>query len=199
LTSPRQQITLHDMITTATLPVLTTDRLLLRGLESHDIDAIFHIFADPQTVRYWSAPPMQQMDEAHAYLARVQAAFAQRSAFRWGIVRRADEQLIGSCVLFHIDEQSQRAEVGYILGREAWGLGFAQEALTALIDFAFATLPLRRLEAEIDTRNAASIRLAERLGFVQEGLLRERWLVAGETSDSYVLGLLKREWQAHTL
>jgi ribosomal-protein-alanine N-acetyltransferase len=57
-------------------------------------------------------------------------------------------------------------------------------------------MDLRRLEADTDPRNAPSIRALERLGFVREGLLRERWVVAGEVSDSALLGLLRRDWDA---
>jgi RimJ/RimL family protein N-acetyltransferase len=69
------------------------------------------------------------------------------------------------------------------------------EALTALVDFAFGTLAMRRLEADVDPRNAGSLHALERLGFRREGLLRERWKVNGELQDSVVLGLLSHEWR----
>jgi RimJ/RimL family protein N-acetyltransferase len=69
------------------------------------------------------------------------------------------------------------------------------EALCAVVDYAFGPLGLRRLEADIDPRNDASIRAVERLGFVREGLLRERWVVAEEISDTVFMGLLARDWQ----
>ena len=70
------------------------------------------------------------------------------------------------------------------------------EALAALIDHAFGVLKLRRLEADVDPNNAGSLRILDRMGFRREGLLRERWNVAGEIQDSVVLGLLAREWRA---
>jgi RimJ/RimL family protein N-acetyltransferase len=69
-----------------------------------------------------------------------------------------------------------------------------REALGALLDWAFADLGLRRIEADVDPRNAASIRTLEHLGFVREGYLRERWNVAGEVQDALFYGLLAREW-----
>jgi len=87
-----------------------------------------------------------------------------------------------------------RAEIGYILGRAHWSRGYVSEALPALIDHGFETLGLNRLEADIDPRNAASARVLMRLGFVQEGLLRERWVVRGEPSDSALYGLLLEDW-----
>ena len=68
------------------------------------------------------------------------------------------------------------------------------EALATLLDFAFGTLKLRRLEADVDPRNENSLRILGRLGFRREGLLRERWNVNGEIQDSVFLGLLACEW-----
>jgi RimJ/RimL family protein N-acetyltransferase len=81
------------------------------------------------------------------------------------------------------------------MGSAYWGKGYMNEALTALIVHAFDVMELRRLEADVDPRNTASIRTLERLGFQREGFLRERWHVEGELQDAYFYGLLKREWQ----
>ncbi|MGH8430561.1 MAG: GNAT family N-acetyltransferase, partial [Solimonas sp.] len=63
-----------------------------------------------------------------------------------------------------------------------------------LFDFAFGTPNLRRLEADVDPRNANSLRILGKLGFRREGLLRERWNVGGEIQDTVFLGLLARDW-----
>lgn len=110
-----------------------------------------------------------------------------------GIELKCARRVIGTCTLFNFHEQSRRAEVGYILHREFWGNGYMTEALSYLIDYAFAKLGLNRLEADIDPRNAASARLLERLGFVREGLLRQRWIVGDEVSDTGFYGLLANE------
>ena len=67
----------------------------------------------------------------------------------------------------------------------------------AVIGYAFDArgLDLGRIEADLDPHNQASARLLERLGFAREGLLRERWTVAGVTTDSLIMGLLRREWR----
>lgn len=70
------------------------------------------------------------------------------------------------------------------------------EALRALVDYGFGPLDLNRIEADIDPRNEASARSLERLGFVREGLLRQRWIVDGVVSDSALYGLLTQDWAA---
>jgi [ribosomal protein S5]-alanine N-acetyltransferase len=102
-------------------------------------------------------------------------------------------ELIGTVSLFALDLGNRRAEIGYALHRSAWGHGYAAEAVTGVVDHAFGELGLNRLEADIDPRNEASARLLDRLGFRREGLLRERWIVAGEVSDSALYGLLRSD------
>ena len=88
-----------------------------------------------------------------------------------------------------------RSEVGYALGRSYWGNGYMHEAMHALVDHAFRAMKMHRLEADIDPRNEASAKSLARLGFTREGLLRERWIVGGEISDSALYGLLASEWR----
>jgi RimJ/RimL family protein N-acetyltransferase len=68
------------------------------------------------------------------------------------------------------------------------------EALKGVVDYAFNVLDLNRIEADIDPRNGSSARSLQRLGFTQEGLLRERWIVGLEVSDSAIYGLLRHDW-----
>jgi RimJ/RimL family protein N-acetyltransferase len=68
------------------------------------------------------------------------------------------------------------------------------EALMAVLKYAFEVLELHRIEADVDPRNTESIKTVERLGFQREGYLRERWQVNGEIQDAYFYGLLKQEW-----
>jgi RimJ/RimL family protein N-acetyltransferase len=85
--------------------------------------------------------------------------------------------------------------MGYCLDDSAWGHGYATESGRALLQWAFDSLELNRVQAETDTRNAASARVLEKLGFVREGTLREDCVVNGEVSDSWVYGLIRRQWQ----
>ena len=176
-------------------PVLTTDRLLLRETAQHDVEAVFAMESDPVAMRYWSKPPMQSILEAWESVASAMSHFQSHTALRWSITRPADDRMLGHLSLFNFSEQSGRADIGYGLAREHWGRGLMNEALTAVVDYAFGPLGLRRLEADVDPRNAASLRALERLGFAREGLLRERWQVGDEISDTVFFGLLAREWR----
>jgi RimJ/RimL family protein N-acetyltransferase len=177
-------------------PVLTTARLVLREVADRDVEPVFEMESDPVAMRYWSRPPMRDLSEAREAVEHVKGYFAAREALRWSVCDAKEDRMLGHISLFDFSEQNRRAEIGYGLAHRHWGQGFMNEALTAVVDYAFGPLGLRRLEADTDPRNLASLRTLERLGFTREGLLRERWQVGDEISDSVLWGLLAHEWQA---
>ena len=177
------------------LPKTEGHTVHLRPLTPADAESIYAIFSDPQVMRYWSTPPLPDMAAAESLLTEIINDVAQGRMMKWGIARTEDDFVIGTATLFHIDLDNGRAELGYALAREHWGRGVMSEALQSLLEYAFEVLLLRRLEADVDPRNSASIRTLERLGFQREGFLRERWHVAGEIQDALFYGLLKREWK----
>jgi RimJ/RimL family protein N-acetyltransferase len=178
------------------LPVLTGERVRLRALREDDADiaAFFEIFSDPEVMRYWSAVPMTSAEQARARIERSNKYLGEGVGLAWGIAKLADDRVIGSVNFFEFHAQNRSCEVGYVLGREHWGKGLASEALTLGIGYVFEVMQLLRIEADIDPRNAPSERILIRQGFQVEGLLRERWIVGEEISDTRILGLLRREW-----
>lgn len=176
--------------------LLYTERLLLRPLRADDAAALFGIFSDPQVTRYLSRPAWPAITVAQERIARDIAAMSAGDYVCFGMERRSDGRLLGECSLFNLNQQCRRAEVGYTMAFDAWGQGCMNEALRCLLDFGFSQLALNRVEADIDPRNLASAKSLERLGFVKEGHLRQRWIVAGEVSDSGLYGLLASDWEA---
>ena len=176
------------------LPTIETERLALRWLTPADGPALHAIFGDRDVCRYWSRPALADRAEAAALQQEIEESFGRRSLFQWGVAERATGHVVGTCTLASLSQQHLRAEVGYALGRDAWGRGYMAEALPALINFAFGTLGLHRLEADVDPRNAPSVRLLERAGFAREGYLRERYHMLGEVQDAVLYGLLAPDW-----
>jgi len=177
------------------LPRLESDRTVLRPLDERDLEALWEIFSDPEVTRYWSEPAWTDPAQAEDYLAEIRDHFDDRTLFQWGVARRADDRVVGTATLFEIDPVHRRGEIGFALARPAWGEGLMSATLRTLFDFAFGRLGLHRLEADVDPRNEPCLVLLERLGFRREGLLRERYHVAGEVQDSVMLGLLAPEWR----
>lgn len=176
------------------LPLITAPRLVLRWISKDDIDNLYEIFSDPHVMRYWSTVPLPNREAAAELQREIAEGNESDTMFKWGLALRDSDTLIGTTTLFNLNLDNGRAELGYALGRAYWGKGYMHEALNALISHSFEVMELRRLEADVDPRNAASIRTLERLGFQREGFLRERWHVNGEIQDAFFYGLLRREW-----
>ncbi|MFL6591469.1 MAG: GNAT family N-acetyltransferase [Luteimonas sp.] len=175
-------------------PRLQGKRVCLRPPTADDADALFALFADPAVMRYWSRPPMTTRAEAEGLIGEILAGFDQRTLFNWMVVSRSDDALIGTCALFRIERRHRRAEIGYSLRSDHWGRGLAVESVSLMLDWAFRTLRLHRVEADIDPRNDGSRKLLERLDFTSEGVLRERYFVGDEVSDTQLFGLLEADW-----
>lgn len=178
------------------LPVLESARLRLRGFRDDDLADLYAVHSDPQVMRYWSFPAWTELAQARERLANAMGGRDAQRLLCWALAERTDDRLVGGVTLFSIDRAQGRAEIGYSLRSDRWGRGLAREAMQLALAHAFGALGLRRVEADIDPRNGASCALAERLGFVREGVLRERWQVAGELQDSAMYGLLARDWHA---
>jgi ribosomal-protein-alanine N-acetyltransferase len=176
------------------LPRLSGNRVDLRSLTRQDAPAVLAIVSDPEVVKFWSSPALQNEAAAAEMVAAIHKGFAARGFFQWGICRRETEEVVGTCTLLNLDAAHRRAELGFALRRSVWGQGFATEAVEVVLCFAFETLGLHRLEADVDPKNERSLRLLERQGFRREGHLRERWHHLGEFQDAIFLGLIRKEW-----
>ncbi|HEX9412198.1 MAG TPA: GNAT family protein [Ktedonobacterales bacterium] len=176
-------------------PHLTTDRLLLRSIQPHDAEALFAIFSDADAMQFYGHLPHQSLGDTNALIAQIQARYARREGLRWGITRKGDDRVIGSCSLHRFDAGFHHAETGYELQRASWSQGIMAEALTAILTYGFMELGLHRVEAVIDEANARSKGLLLKLGFTYEGTLRERYHFRDRFEDEHYYGLLKHEWQ----
>lgn len=178
-------------------PPLETPRFVVRPLVADDLPGLMPINGDDAVTKHLPYASWKSMDDARAWLARMEGIQATGTAIQFVVVAKSQGKAVGTCLLFRHDEGSARAELGYVLGRAHWGQGAMHEALSALLDCAFTQLKLRRIEAEVDPRNVASCRVLGRLGFTREGLLRQRWVSDGVAYDVESWGLLAGEWRAN--
>src|SRR4051794_27986228 len=176
-------------------PTILTERLRLRPFADSDGDALFALQSNAHVLRYWDSPPWTERARADRFIATCRQMADDGTGTRVAIDRLTDGSFIGWSVLGRWNPDLSRASLGCCLSDAAWGQGYATEAAAALLRWAFRTLDLNRVQAEADTRNVASARVLEKLGFVLEGTLREDCVVNGDVSDSWVYGLLRREWR----
>jgi [ribosomal protein S5]-alanine N-acetyltransferase len=176
-------------------PTLHTARLRLRPFGDADASDLFALHSNACVLRYWDAPPWSERARAGHFITACRQMAREGTGARLAVDRARDGTFIGWCSLNRWNPGYRSASLGYCFADAAWGHGYATEAARALLRWAFDTLDLNRVQAETDTRNAASARVLEKLGFVREGTLREDCVVNGEVSDSWVYGLIRREWR----
>jgi len=176
----------------ATFPEIETDSLILREILPEDRDAIYAIFSDDEVTRYYDLVTMQRREEAAELIDFFDERFETESMIRWGITRKDDDVVIGTCgyVMLH----RHRGEIGYDLRRSEWRKGIMTEALDAIIDFGFQDMGLQRVEALVMPENVASARLLRKLGFTEEGTLRDYDRFKGAFHDMRCLSILKQEY-----
>jgi RimJ/RimL family protein N-acetyltransferase len=175
---------------------LVTPRLVLRAVAQADLPDLLAINGDPEVTRYLPYEAWKDLTAARAWLERMRKIESEGTALQLVVARADDARVIGTCLLFRLDEGSARAELGYVMKRDHWRGGWMREALEALLAHAFTAMEIRRIEADVDPANIASQRLLERLGFEREGVRRERWVQKGRAVDSMMFGVLAREWLA---
>jgi ribosomal-protein-alanine N-acetyltransferase len=163
--------------------VLETERLLLSPIDEGALDAFEVFMADPEVVRFIGGQTFDRA-EVEVRLAAMRGRFEQDGFGQFVLVRREDGRVLGRCgfLVWNIPEWTittradavgdYEIEVGWMLGREFWGNGYATEAAVAVRDYAFSALELERLISLIAAENVASAAVAKRLGMEIEGETR---------------------------
>jgi ribosomal-protein-alanine N-acetyltransferase len=171
------------------LPILETERLRLEPLVTADAERLFPIMGDPEVMAYWDVAEIDDPDLVAQIIAQQVVDMHEGRALYWAMRTLGDGAFLGSCDLSEIDRWNRRAEVGFMLGREAWGHGYALEAMRMVVVFAGGH-GIRKLTARTHLGNRRSEALLEKLGFEEEGLLRGHILKDGERRDCRLYGLL---------
>lgn len=176
-------------------PTLQTARLRLRPFRDADVDELFAMHSDSNVLRYWDSPAWTDHERAARFVVTCRQMAEEGSGARLAVERAGDGVFIGWCSLSRWNPDYRSASLGYCYRIAAWGNGYATEAARELLRWGYDALDLNRVQAETDTRNVASARVLEKLGFALEGTLREDCVVDGEVSDSWVFGLIRRVWR----
>jgi [ribosomal protein S5]-alanine N-acetyltransferase len=177
-------------------PMLVTERLVLRELSLDDAPRVAERAGDRRVSRYLMAVPSPYpVALATRWILARLAWWPQQRGVTLAIARRdAPSELIGSASLRRF-ARDQRAELGYWLGADAWGHGYATEAAGALVDFGFTELNLSRVYAHVLEGNDGSCRVLEKLGMLSEGIRRRHVRKGKKLHDVSLWGLLRDEWR----
>jgi ribosomal-protein-alanine N-acetyltransferase len=180
------------------IPDLATERLRLRAPLPGDALALLDLIGDPEVTKYINVATITTLAEAQAVLARLDQRYAARDMIRWAIELVEPNEMIGTVGLLRFDFEHRHAELGYDIARRWWGRGFAAEAAGAVIRYGFSILGLHRIEAGVLAENNASVRVLEKLGFIEEGTRRDYLYAKGRFHSFRWFSLLETDESAET-
>ena len=192
-TGTREQVELRRYelaVPTDLTPTLRTERLRLRGYERRDRDALQQMYGDPESARYLLDEPWSDSFAELQINQRLPRTSLTRAPHSLGWVVEHEGAVVGEVLLWLTDVAGKVAEIGWVLDPSASGKGFATEAVTAVLQLAFEDYELHRVVAQLDPRNEASARLAQRVGLRQEAHLRQNWWSKGEWTDTLIFAAL---------
>lgn len=180
------------------METLKTSRLVLRPFTVADAGAVLACANDAEWVRYLvNIPHPFTKKDAEAFVERFSDPIAWDDLPMFAVT--LEDKVIGEVYLNALDRANERAELGYSLGRKYWGKGFATEAISAVVDWAFRTYNLHKLYATCDPRNLRSMRVLDKLGMLREGLLTHHLRWHDEYRDVAYYGLLRSDWERNGL
>lgn len=178
----------------ATFPILETVNLRLRELVPSDAEHVLRIFADDEVTRYYDFDTFTSLGQAADLIIKQATRYEKGEAIRWGITQKANDVVIGTVGLV-IGRSSAIGGLGYDLAQPYWRRGIMTEALRIVISYSFQAVNLNRLQALVMPGNVASMNLLKKLGFVEEGILREYTFFKGRYQDLHCFSLLRREFK----
>ena len=176
-------------------PCLRTSRLSLREIVPTDATSLLAIHGDREAMRWFGNDPIESLAEAEQLVkafASLRKPLVQ--GIRWALVRERDGRFVGTCGLFRWNKKWKSCSIGYELTRDVWGGGLMAEALDACMVWGFQSMDLNRIEAQVHPKNAASLKLLKRLGFVEEGRQRQAGFWDSEHHDLLQLSMLRHEY-----
>jgi RimJ/RimL family protein N-acetyltransferase len=176
-------------------PVIVTKNLEIRILSSQDRNSLQEA-ADCRDIAdtMISVPYPFTEVVAENWIKRAEEEFDSQKGYHFGIFERNTGKLTGYITLRELEREHSQVEFSFWIAKPEWGKGYATEACRAVVDFGFQSLGINRIYAFHMVRNPASGRVLEKLGFVEEGLLRECVIKWDKFEDVVIRAMLKRDW-----
>ncbi len=167
-------------------------RIKLTEMTETDVIQFYDWFwnSPPERMTCWPVDPMTLEETLERFHAPPGANAPKRIAIR----RIEDDVFVGRISYFNVNSRNRSAEIGYLIGPDYRGKGYASDALTLLLDFLFTELKLNRVHAQTGAFNVASISLLEHHGFKLEARLRQHHNVDGTLYDDLIYGILAQEF-----
>ena len=181
-----------------TFEVLTTERLILRKLSPETFAFIYENYSDDELMAFLGLSNDEQLAVEKNKFRNGLTTY-NKSFLYFKLLDKTTEKIIGWCGYHTWYLDHRRAEIGYGLYDENYkNSGIMTEAMEAILAYGFNQMQLHRVEAMISSNNIPSLKLVEKFGFTQEGVLRSHYFTNNRMEDSVVFSLLEEEWNSST-
>ncbi len=174
------------------LPQLETERLIIRQLNGSDLEFIHAHYQRPE-ISHFTLLHFNNIKETKEYFD-ISCLPPFSREFKMGIVLRDTSELIGTVSFLSWNHKHRNGELGYDLAPEYWGKDLMFEALLEFLTYLFDNLEIHRIEATTNENNLLSKKLLERLGFMLEGTMREKYKIDGYFQNELLFSLIKSEY-----
>ncbi|MDV7765839.1 GNAT family protein [Peribacillus sp. CSMR9] len=171
-------------------PNLETDRLILREITHEDAGAIFSCFSNANVIRFYGQDKLESVEQASGFVDFFSKSLKEKRGIRWGIERKGEKGLIGTIGFNAWSPKHKRAEIGYEIHPDHWKKGYMAEAVSKILLYGSETLGLTRIGAVVFIENVPSNNLLKKMGFQQEGVLKNYMYQNGEVYDTNVYSFL---------
>ncbi|MGN1401728.1 MAG: GNAT family N-acetyltransferase [Bacillus sp. (in: firmicutes)] len=187
-------ITMEDIY--RDLPIMETDRLLLRRLRLEDKEDLYKYASNKDVSKYVTWDPHASITDTMGYIHFIEKQYDHHRIAPWGIEHKEKRQLIGTVDFVDWQPIHRTAEIGYVISHEYWGQGIATEAASELISFGFKKMDLIRIQARCVEENRPSRRVMEKCGMLYEGTLRKGMTLNQVPSNICIYSILKEEYES---
>lgn len=154
-------------------PVLRSSRLVLRELYLSDKNDYYHLYSNTEAIRYYGRLPVNSLKEAELEIELWHTRFVKSETIKWAVEIINGKKFVGNVGIKDFVNCYRRGTVSCIISPEAWGCGYAQEAMQSIMRYSFNILQLHRLQAFVDPKNERAMSLFHHLGFHCEAILRQ--------------------------
>ena len=177
------------------LPIIETERLLLRKITFNDADDIYEYTSDQLVSQYVTWDHHETIMDTKGFIHFVNQQYTLKKLAPWGIEYKDNGKLIGTIDFVSWQPKHFTAEIGYVITRAYWGKGMTTEATKALIDFGFTKMNVVRIQARCMIENIGSQRVMEKCGMSFEGIIRKAIFSKGKQHDLKLYSILKEEFE----
>lgn len=175
------------------LPILETERLILRKVTEADTEAIFEYGSSEEVTRHVLWNRHVTVDDTKAFMDYIQKRYKEKQVAPWGMEYKENGNFIGTIDFVWWKPEHKVAEIGYVLSSDYWGKGLTTEAAKEIIQFGFKQMDLIRIQAKCFSENIASERVMQKCGMSLEGTMRKAMFIKGKHQDLKMYSIVKDE------